>query len=691
MSDFTKNLIEVNKELESLYSEKRIMLERKNLELNDKKRHNDLIALKDKQFNIEKEIKIYQSEIDKFNTSKEKLKNEITLINKKVFDYKSNRKQIEDDLRKKLREEMNLNNELSIKLSNVKDNRFMPNSVRSILNNPRLQVLGTIENLITMDSKYITACSYSLMSSMTNIVVENENIANEAIDYLKKNNLGRATFLPINKLVAKFVDNASIKKIENVLGYKGILSDLITYDKKYLNVIKHLTGNIIVAKDSITATKISNLINKKYRVISLDGTLVNTSGSITGGQSKVNNNINIIHEIDNIKKAINIIEREITDLEKEINHNDYSISNIEEKYKELNSKLISIEENISVKKSRIELCNRELKATKNDINSNESNDLQQLEIDILKLIYVTEEKKDKLNLNLKNSQEEKDDINSLILVAETNIKNITLEINSNEKKLNNLIVEININNSKLDNLLNLLNEKYSITYEKASSVYNIIEDIEEIRIEVINLKKEINSLGFVNIESIVEYEQVKERYDFLTSQINDLEKAKETLFEIIKKMDEIMEKEFINTFNKIKVEFEHIFKKLFGSGNASLTLTNKEDLLNTGIEINANPGGKKLSSISLLSGGEQTLTTMSLLFAIIKVRKTPFCILDEIEAALDESNVDLFGQFLETFRGTTQFILITHKKKTMEYVDRLYGVTMVESGISKLVSVKLEK
>ena len=205
------------------------------------------------------------------------------------------------------------------------------------------------------------------------------------------------------------------------------------------------------------------------------------------------------------------------------------------------------------------------------------------------------------------------------------------------------------------------------------------------------LKRMINDLGVVNIGSIEEYERVKTRYEFLNNQKNDLFKAENTLVDIIKEMDEVMSREFLNTFNKIQIEFKNVFKELFNGGDAKLKLTNEEDMLETGIEIEALPPGKKLTSISLLSGGEKALTAIALLFAILRVKPVPFSILDEVEAPLDEANVDIFGKFVKKMEDKTQFIIVTHKKKTMEYAKVLYGITMQESGVSKLVSVRLEE
>ena len=242
----------------------------------------------------------------------------------------------------------------------------------------------------------------------------------------------------------------------------------------------------------------------------------------------------------------------------------------------------------------------------------------------------------------------------------------------------------------LDNDLNILNRDYNLTYERASSEYVLDMEIDEARELVNDYKNTIKDIGMVSLDSIDEYKEVSERYNYLSSERDDLFKAKDILYSIIDDMDSVMQSEFKETFKLLKVEFKKVFKELFKGGDADIELTNPDNILETGVDIIASPPGKKLKTISLLSGGEKTLTAISLLFAILNIRKVPFCIFDEIEAALDESNVDTFGEYLKSYKDKTQFLLITHKKRTMEYAKTLYGITMQESGVSKLVSVKLE-
>ena len=253
-----------------------------------------------------------------------------------------------------------------------------------------------------------------------------------------------------------------------------------------------------------------------------------------------------------------------------------------------------------------------------------------------------------------------------------------------------LEIEVNRSDVKLDNLLNALNENYTMTFEHAASLYRLEIDANIARNKVNNLNKQIKELGPINLNAPEEYDRISERYEFLLKQQHDLSEAENTLLSIIEEMDNVMKSEFLKTFKIIQENFSITFKELFKGGKAELKLTDDSNLLETGIEIIASPPGKSLKSINLLSGGEKTFTAISLLFAILKSRPMPFCILDEVEAALDEVNVDAFGEYLTKLKEKTQFIVITHKKKTMEYADILYGITMQESGISKLVSVKLE-
>ena len=291
---------------------------------------------------------------------------------------------------------------------------------------------------------------------------------------------------------------------------------------------------------------------------------------------------------------------------------------------------------------------------------------------------------------MKMLNDNKIELNKDLEVSSSTIKKLNTESYALQSEINNLGIETTKLNTMLDNLLNRLNEDYSLTYERAKSTYTLEVPILEARDMVTNLRRKIKSLGEVNLGSIEEYERLSTRVNFLNKQKEDLEKSEKDILLIINDLDNIMREKFTETFNNVNVEFNKVFKSLFHGGEAHLKLTNPDDMLNTGVDIIAVPSGKSLKPLSLLSGGERTLTAISLLFAIMNLKNVPFVILDEVESDLDDNNVSVFCEYLKNYRNKTQLLIITHKKKTMEYLDTLYGVTMQESGVSKLVSVKLE-
>ena len=339
------------------------------------------------------------------------------------------------------------------------------------------------------------------------------------------------------------------------------------------------------------------------------------------------------------------------------------------------------------KNATLENINREISSLENA----SSNKVSEREQELINLYYEKTGIRDNLKNKVALLTREISDLKTSIEEFNATYKLKTANIRTLEKEQNDLKIRINRLDLRLDNMLNTLNEEYSLTLEAARAKYTLDIEVELARERVNLYKGNIRKLGMVNLASIEEFERVNTRYEFLSKQKDDLLNAQENLLDIMREMDGVIEEEFSNTYKKVNSEFTKVFKELFSGGNAYLKLTNEDDMLTTGIDIVASPPGKKLSSITLLSGGEKTLTAISLLFAILNVREVPFCLFDEVEAALDEANVDQFGKYLDNYKNKTQFLIITHKKKTMEYADTLYGITMQESGVSKLVSVKLNE
>ena len=688
-------LLNVTAEVEKINGQKQIILERKKYQVDDIKLHNNILELKENLLKIDTEINSVNNEIKLFNE-------ELSQCNSKLIEEENILKQIKEQknniqilLTNKLKENNYNQNKIETLKQNIENNGTLPYSVRNILSNPKLKgIHNVIGNLIDTNDKYKKAISVSLGSASSTIVADNENSIKEAINYLKNNNIGRATFFPLNIIKSRTIDSETKLLID---GEKVISTadKLIKYDLKYKNIIENQFGNVIVCNNLDSANELSKKINHKYKIVTLDGELLHVGGAITGGNdSRQNNIISIKYEYEQAIKNEEKLENEIKDFEVEINNIDEKIKISEEKIYLINKEKINIESKISDKKNknsdlllRKDSVNLEIKGTNNLLN----NSLDKEEEEILNSYYNTLNKKSDIENELNILSNKKEDLNDQVQQYEHLLKRENSIYNQKSNELKEAEIEVNRMDVKLDNLLNLLNETYNMTYEKATSLYKLELDSESARSKVGILKKKLKDLGEVNLAAPSEYEKVSTRYEFLISQREDLVKAENTLLEIIKEMDSVMKNEFINTFNIINKNFTETFKELFKGGTAELKLTDESDLLETGIEIVASPPGKKLTSISLLSGGEKTFTAISLLFAILKSRPVPFCILDEVEAALDEVNVDSFGQYINGLKNKTQFILITHKKKTMEYVDLLYGITMQESGVSKLVSVKLEE
>lgn len=688
-------LLNVTAEVEKINGRKQIILERKKYQVDDIKLHNNILELKENLLKIDTEINSVNNEIKLFNE-------ELSQCNSKLIEEENILNQIKEQknniqilLTNKLKENNYNQNKIETLKQNIENNGTLPYSVRNILSNPKLKgIHNVIGNLIDTNDKYKKAISVSLGSASSTIVADNENSIKEAINYLKNNNIGRATFFPLNIIKSRTIDSETKLLID---GEKVISTadKLIKYDLKYKNIIENQFGNVIVCNNLDSANELSKKINHKYKIVTLDGELLHVGGAITGGNdSRQNNIISIKYEYEQAIKNEEKLENEIKDFEVEINNIDEKIKISEEKIYLINKEKINIESKISDKKNknsdlllRKDSVNLEIKGTNNLLN----NSLDKEEEEILNSYYNTLNKKSDIENELNILNNKKEDLNDQVQQYEHLLKRENSIYNQKSNELKEAEIEVNRMDVKLDNLLNLLNETYNMTYEKATSLYKLELDSESARSKVGTLKKKLKDLGEVNLAAPSEYEKVSTRYEFLISQREDLVKAENTLLEIIKEMDSVMKNEFINTFNIINKNFTETFKELFKGGTAELKLTDESDLLETGIEIVASPPGKKLTSISLLSGGEKTFTAISLLFAILKSRPVPFCILDEVEAALDEVNVDSFGQYINGLKNKTQFILITHKKKTMEYVDLLYGITMQESGVSKLVSVKLEE
>lgn len=688
-------VLHLNKEIAELQSKKQITMERQKYEVDGDRLQESILALKEEVLNLSNSIDNVANDITQFKTELEVKQLKSMELIKLNEEKKKNKFTIQNDINNMNRDIMNLNNKIEILNDNINNDTKLPYSVKNVINNIRLHgIHGVLGKLIDVPEKYVTAIETSLGANTNVIVVDDEKCAKEAINYLKDNKLGRATFFPISIIKARNVIYEDLVKIKDIDGYIGTADSLIKYEDKYKGIVLNQLGNVIVVDNIDTLNKIGKIIQYKYKIVSLEGEVSFAGGAITGGTSKSGNGVmNQKYELEELKKQVNIKKNSLSNLEEKLYKVDKELEKASEELEINQRDVILLTEQVNLKTNRLKDLQSTYNSKNNELvgakNKGENTLDKELE-EIVNEFYQKQALKNNEEKELDKLKSQKSDLATEIANLEKEYREMNSQITQRQNELKLEEIKLGKMDVKLDNLLLTLNENYSLTYERAKMEYELDIDEETARLTVNNLKSKIKSLGEVNTGSISEYERLNERYTFLSTQRDDLEKSVTNLLGVIEEMDELMKSRFIDSFEKISEEFKIVFKKLFKGGEGVLELTNPEDILNTGIEISALPPGKKLNSIALLSGGEKTLTAIALLFAILNVKPVPFVILDEVEAALDEANVDAFGSYLLSRKERSQFIIITHKKRTMEYADALYGITMQESGVSKLVSVKLE-
>lgn len=655
---------------------------------------------------------------------------------------------------------------------------------------------GAVAEIIDTPSKLTTAIEIALGASLQHIIVREEKDARLAIKYLKDKKLGRATFLPMNVVKKRFIPQSVIEQINDQQGFITVASEGVKYDEKYRNIVEHLLGSTIIAKDLETANQLARLIQFKLRIVTLEGDVITPGGAMTGGGKE--KKASLLSQKDELKttedkyqnfmQQTTQIEENVKALKQEVQHIEQSLTETQEKGTELRAKehevtlqldavlakekrlkdenetfefekndgynfvkgqetlqekqnkLVTIKQDIEKIDNEINQLNASLshskdseKTIQNTLNEKRSNlavekernrlkeqdkkrlkeDLNEYEHTLTKIndqielinsddymgsgqfekvesqIQLFTAKKQEIETKMMDDQDKYKSIQEEIEQIERDTQSMHQSISGLETGLQDMVSKHSKIDIMIEHQLTHLNETYQLTFEKAQSLYEMPEDISEARKTVKLTKMSIDELGHVNLNAIEQFKEVNERYTFLSDQRTDLLEAKETLEQVILEMDGEVSTRFKETFDEVNHHFGNVFKSLFNGGRAELQLTDK-DILDAGVEIVVQPPGKNRQYLSLLSGGERALSAISLLFAILKARTAPFVILDEVEAALDEQNVIRYAEYLDQLKSETQFIVITHRKGTMSYADSLYGVTMQEAGISKLVSVNLK-
>ena len=688
-------LILTNKKISDKEAEKKVSLERKKYEVNDIKLQENIVNLKEQELKYNKDLNVLDNELTILKKEQEDINNAMSKYQedyKKLYATKNNYQIKLNELNLK---ESKLKNKISILENNLLNESSIPNSVKNILNSKSLKgIHNVVGKIIDTEVIYEYALNIGLGYNSNVIITDDLDCTKNAIKYLKDNKLGRCTFFPLNVIKPKYVDNNTLSKCKTTKGFINTLDKLTTYDKKYENIVLNLLGNILVVDNINTMNELGKSINYSYRIVTLDGEILHTGGSVTGGSIKNNNSIILDKlELESTKVELNNITISIEKTENSLKDTETNLNNTFDLLNDLSKKLMDNNNIIEIKNKTKEEITKNKENVLNEINDNqniiEDNIDNHIET-ILNEYYKLTSEKEIIEQKLNKIKSSKNDCLTEISELELNNKKINTNYNKLSNELKNNEIELSKLEIKMDNSLIKLNEEYKVTYDYVIKNYDLDIDIKSSTQKLNTIKRELSLLNEVNLGSIEEYERINERFSYLTNQKIDLVNSVNNLLSVIEDLDSTMIEKFKDTFDKVNIEFNKVFKKLFKGGSGELILTEPNDILNTGVDIKACPPGKTLKTINLLSGGEKTLTAIALLFAILNIRYVPFCILDEVEAALDEANVDTFGNYISDYKEKTEFIIITHKKRTMEYADTLYGITMQESGVSKLVSVKLD-
>ena len=653
-------------------------------------------------------------------------------------------------------------------------------------------IIGAVSEHLTFDVRYQTALEIALGASSQHIIVEDEQAATKAIDFLKRNRAGRATFLPLTTIKARSISSQNQDVIASSPGFLGMADELVTFDAKHEAIFKNLLATTAIFDTVEHARDAARKVRYQVRMVTLDGTELRTGGSYAGGANRQNNSIFIKPELEQLQK-------EIAQEEKLLGQEEENLKSLQENLASLAQTLETIKSNgeqarieeqglylayqqtcqqveeletllelqekelnnlrggdwqaekekcqerlavIATEKQKLESEIEEIKSNKNAIQERYQNLQDKLSQERLLKTEMIGQKRyevadiERINKELENLNIEQDEIERLLKEKVDNLEKVDTELlakqeaeaKSQKEELQQGLIrkqfELDDIEGQLDDIASHLDqarqqneewirkqtraeatkekitdrlrylqgqltEEYQISYTEALEQANPLEDLAVAEQEVKDLEKSIRSLGPVNLDAIEQFDEVHERLEFLNSQRDDILSAKNLLLETITEMNDEVKERFKSTFEAIRESFKVTFKQMFGGGQADLILT-EGDLLTAGVEISVQPPGKKIQSLNLMSGGEKALSALALLFSIIRVKTIPFVILDEVEAALDEANVKRFGDYLNRFDKDSQFIVVTHRKGTMAAADSIYGVTMQESGVSKIVSVKLK-
>lgn len=654
-------------------------------------------------------------------------------------------------------------------------------------------VYGSVAQLIKVDSQYSVAIETALGGALQNIIVENEDIAKRSIRLLQETKAGRATFLPITSVKGNRLNENGLDSCD---GFIALAVDLVKFDAKLTGIYTSLLGRIVIAEDIDLATNIAKKYGYKFRIVTLDGQVINAGGSFTGGSTAKSSGVltrkndierlnaersQLAEKLTDVKQSCEKLQAEtdklgfdiaaardelntvnadkirfeselkrieamlaqnieqrssakqnaskladklketeqfiseaslkLEETEKEISEKEKTVSENEEQRLAMQNKRETLTEEMSSLKLHEAELNKDLEALHAEVRRLEEQCLEigdnsarlALELDAQRgIIKEKQEKIEALNAKLAGTKDSVAEINGKIIAAQTEQRLMEQRSNEHRAKVRELsdgkekysremtrLEERKISvQGSYDKIISDMAEQYNMYLSEAVELAVPVDDLLIVQRDLAEIKQKIRSLGNVNVAAIEEYKEVSERYNFMSEQLNDVETSKRELEKLIDELTDNMRRQFTESFNSINSNFKQIFVELFGGGHAELSLTDPDDVLESGIEIRVAPPGKVINNLSLLSGGEQAFVAIAIYFSILKLKPAPFCILDEIEAALDDINVTKYAQYLRKFTDTTQFILITHRRGSMDEADVMYGVTMQEKGTSKILRLE---
>lgn len=758
--------------------------------------------LQDKLSGYENEKQDYQEKLDKLTTAQTKIVNEQKLEKQENLRVIYKISSLEEEIKEYIAKSSSNNSKIKLLKAMQEENEGYSNSIKQILKEARTNsslagsFVNVVAKLMKVPEQFESAIDMALGASVQNIVTKDEDDAKYIISYLKENNLGRATFLPITSVKPKYIAGEHKAIIKRTPGVYGVADELVDFSPEYKQVFSYLLGSTVIAKNMDVAVSLAKMTRYSFKIVTLDGDVITPSGTLAGGSKKIQA-VNLLareREIKSLDDELNALTRERGEKEEELLRAkrmrelyNSKMEEYENSLSEMNTLQLKETENLTKVSAQIEEAEGLISKNSGIINELKSK-LAELDKKItIYTEYTTElslgtndtaindpeimlkksvlsgikdrltelkvkragiegemvsvdgqllklnDKKDGLNFELRSLKLELQQILTALqgveeefssrvdkkvydanMLSLQEVRDKLAESDETKKELNANLTKLSEDKVILSTQLSYVNERkfkeenallkidtdieamqekiwedYGLTYGTAKELKLANHNLEEGLVESGKIKRQINALGYVNVSAIEGLKDVTARYDDLVVQRDDLEKAVADLNDIIDSLTKEMEGTFLTEFKKINANFQGVFRELFGGGRAELRLADESNPLECGIEIEAEPTGKKLQNITLLSGGERALTAIAILFAILMLKPMPFCVLDEIEAALDDANVERFAKYLKRFSGYTQFIVITHRKPTMELADSLYGVTMEERGVSKIVSVLL--